>query len=88
MAQGAACRRPWNDEQRSSTGGRRIGQPPSSGQRIAANEPIYDHAFRVVFGNDMGIREVHDTMRSFPYNGCPQGNDGVEAMVGARIGRG
>lgn len=63
-------------------------QPPSGERVIAAGTPIHDHAIRVVLGSDMVIREIHATMYAFPYGDCPTGSGSLQAMVGARIGRG
>lgn len=63
-------------------------QVPHGGSVVPAHEPIHDHAVRVAFGPDMVICEVHATMHSFPYRGCLSGNKSLEAMIGARIGRG
>lgn len=63
-------------------------QPPSRDQAIRAGDLIHDHVLRVAFCEDMVIREVFATMRTWPYRECPGGVDSLHAMVGVRIGPG
>ncbi|MES2484118.1 MAG: DUF2889 domain-containing protein [Pseudomonadota bacterium] len=62
--------------------------PPSGGTQVAAGETIHDHGLRVVFGDDMVIREMHTAIRAYPYPECPQGGQTLQALVGLRIGAG
>lgn len=62
--------------------------PPSGGRHVAAGDTIHDHGLRVVFGEDMVIREVATAIRAYPYRECPGGGDTLQAMVGVRIGPG
>lgn len=63
-------------------------QPPSGGRSVAAGDTIHDHGLRVVFGEDMVIREIAADIRAYPYRECAGGGDTLQAMVGVRIGRG
>lgn len=62
--------------------------PPSGGRQVEAGDTIHDHGLRVVFGEDMVIREVQTAIRAYPYRECPQGGDTLQALVGLRIGPG
>jgi len=63
-------------------------QPPSRDRPIRAGELIHDHVVRVVFSEDMVIREVLTTMRAWPYRECPGGGESLFGMVGVLIGQG
>ncbi|MFT3814932.1 MAG: DUF2889 domain-containing protein [Acidovorax sp.] len=62
--------------------------PPSGGRHVAAGDTVHDHGLRVVFGEDMVIREIATAIRAYPYRECPGGGDTLQAMVGVRIGPG
>ncbi|HSW19872.1 MAG TPA: DUF2889 domain-containing protein [Ramlibacter sp.] len=62
--------------------------PFSGGRHVAAGDAIHDHGLRVVFGEDMVIREIATDIRAYPYRECPAGGDTLQALVGLRIGPG
>jgi hypothetical protein len=62
--------------------------PPSGGRQVAAGDAIHDHGLRVVFGDDMVIRQVATAMRAYPYRERPGGGDSLQALVGLQIGPG
>lgn len=62
--------------------------PPSGGRHVAAGETIHDHGLRVIFGDDMVIREIQTAIRAYPYRECPRGGEVFQALVGLRIGAG
>lgn len=62
--------------------------PPSAARVVPAGEAIHDHGLRVVFGDDMVIREVTTAIRAYPYRECAGGGDALQALVGLRIGAG
>ncbi|MGH6626860.1 MAG: DUF2889 domain-containing protein [Burkholderiaceae bacterium] len=62
--------------------------PPSGGRVVPAGDNIHDHGLRVVFGEDMVIREITIAIRAYPYRECRGGGETLQALVGLRIGPG
>ncbi|WP_415205276.1 DUF2889 domain-containing protein [Pseudorhodoferax sp.] len=62
--------------------------PPSGGRYVVAGDTIHDHGLRVVFGEDMVIREMGTAIRAYPYRECPGGGEVLQSLVGLRIGPG
>ncbi len=61
---------------------------PSSDRTVPAGSPIHDMRIIIVFDAEMIIREVRTNISAYPYSPCPGGGDSLQALIGARIGRG
>jgi hypothetical protein len=62
--------------------------PGGGGRAVTANEPIHDMGVRLVFDDEMVVREVHTFSEAYPYADCPDGGAGLQSLVGLRMASG
>ncbi len=58
------------------------------GRVLRANESMHDMGVRLVFDEDMVVREVHAFTDVAPYPACPEGGRALQAVVGLSMTRG
>jgi hypothetical protein len=62
--------------------------PASGGRAVPAGDAIHDMSIRLVFDDDMVIRDVATRTRAAPYAVCPDGGKALQSLRGVRIGHG
>jgi hypothetical protein len=62
--------------------------PASGGSTVPAGQHIHDMSVRLVFDDDMIVRDVVTETVAAPYRVCPEGGRALQALKGLRIGSG
>lgn len=62
--------------------------PGGGGRAVPANEAIHDMGVRLVFDDEMVVREVHTFSEAYPYADCPAGGTALQSLIGLRMASG
>jgi hypothetical protein len=62
--------------------------PASGGPAVPASQPIHDMGVRLVFDDDMVVRDVQTFTRAAPYRVCPEGGRALQSLKGLRMASG
>lgn len=62
--------------------------PSMSAREVPAGEPLHDMGVRLVYDEDMRVREVHTYTLNSPYDMCPEGGRILQRMVGVHMTKG
>jgi hypothetical protein len=62
--------------------------PASGGRVVTANQPIHDMGVRLVFDDDMLVRDVQTFTRAAPYPVCPEAGRALQSLKGLRMASG
>ncbi len=62
--------------------------PLLGGRHVAAGEPVHDMGVRIVFDDQMVVREIETFTDAAPYRVCPGGGEALRSLMGLRISTG
>lgn len=57
----------------------------SGDRKVPANQPIHDMGVRLVFDDEMQVRDVQTFSDAFPYTDCPDGGNALQSLKGLRM---
>lgn len=61
---------------------------PTPGRTVPAGELIHDMGVRLIFDEQMVVRDVETFTHSAPYAACPEGGRALQSIIGMRMGSG
>jgi hypothetical protein len=61
---------------------------PVPGRTVPAGEPVHDMGVRLVFDEQMAVRDIETFTDSAPYAACPEGGRALQSIKGLRMAGG